>query len=149
MNWEPVRPLGNASNCVQYPILRNNSSGRPGGMPSTSIVPREGRMRPAIRFMSVVLPEPFGPTRLVMPGGMERVIPAAKGGGLEDPPPAWTPAPRLSSHPLRAANLARQQVEAEAADRQQGQPAAPDGGLLAMHAEEDRAGAAMHWLFKQ
>src|ERR1039457_4587871 len=141
-------------------------------MPSTSIVPREGRMRPAIRFMSVVLPEPFGPTRLVMPGGMERftrltpstspykpetlsktmggwLIARPQEGGSGDPPLAWTPAPQGSSHHLRAANLARQQVEAEAADRQQGQPAAPDGGLLAMHAEEDRAGAAMHGLFKQ
>ena len=43
-----------------------------GGMPSTLMAPREGRIRPVIRFMSVVLPEPLGPTRLVMPGGMER-----------------------------------------------------------------------------
>jgi hypothetical protein len=27
-------------------------------------------MRPVMRFMSVVLPEPFGPTRLVIPDGM-------------------------------------------------------------------------------
>ena len=32
-----------------------------------------GGCRPVIRFMSVVLPEPFGPTRLVMPGGMVRL----------------------------------------------------------------------------
>ena len=30
--------------------------------------PRDGRMSPVIRFISVVLPDPFGPTRLVMPG---------------------------------------------------------------------------------
>src|ERR1039458_9773131 len=54
-----------------------------------------------------------------------------------------------SSDDLRAANLARQQIQAEAADGQQGYPAAPDGGLLAMHAEEDRARAAMHGLFEQ
>jgi hypothetical protein len=30
-------------------------------------------MRPVIRFISVVLPLPLGPTRLVTPGGMVRL----------------------------------------------------------------------------
>ena len=37
--------------------------------PARETVPRVGCTRPVIRFISVVLPEPFGPTRLVMPGG--------------------------------------------------------------------------------
>ena len=37
------------------------------------IEPWSGWMSPVIRFISVVLPEPFGPTRLVIPGGMFRV----------------------------------------------------------------------------
>jgi hypothetical protein len=32
--------------------------------------PWSGKISPVIMFMSVVLPAPFGPTRLVMPGGM-------------------------------------------------------------------------------
>ena len=53
--------------------MRKSSSGSSGEMPSTLMRPRVGRISPVIRFISVVLPEPFGPTRLVMPGGMERL----------------------------------------------------------------------------
>ena len=41
--------------------------------PRMLIRPLSGWIRPVIRFMSVVLPDPFGPTRLVMPGGMLNV----------------------------------------------------------------------------
>ena len=41
-----------------------------GEMPRTTMRPLSGWIRPVARFISVVLPEPFGPTRLVMPGGM-------------------------------------------------------------------------------
>ncbi len=73
MNWKPVRALGKLSNCVAYPTLWKRRWGSEGGMPRTRISPRVGRISPVIRFISVVLPEPLGPTRLVMPGGMERV----------------------------------------------------------------------------
>jgi hypothetical protein len=43
-------------------------------MPSTDSRPRVGRRSPVTRFMSVVFPEPFGPTRLVIPGPIDRVI---------------------------------------------------------------------------
>jgi len=43
-----------------------------GSMPQTVTRPREGRRRPAIMFISVVLPDPLGPTRLVTPGGIVR-----------------------------------------------------------------------------
>ena len=52
--------------------MRQSCSGWSGEMPSTRISPCVGRISPVIRFMSVVLPEPFGPTRLVMPGGIDR-----------------------------------------------------------------------------
>jgi hypothetical protein len=42
-------------------------------MPSTRISPWLGRISPVMRFIRVVLPEPFGPTRLVMPGGIARL----------------------------------------------------------------------------
>jgi len=42
-------------------------------IPRTVTRPFVGRRRPVIRFMRVVLPEPFGPTRLVMPGPMDRL----------------------------------------------------------------------------
>ena len=68
-----MAPLGNASTWVQYPTFRPKASGSSGLMPRTLTCPRLGRIRPVIRFRSVVLPEPFGPTRLVTPGGSERV----------------------------------------------------------------------------
>jgi hypothetical protein len=42
-------------------------------MPRIEMLPWSGKISPVIRFMSVVLPEPFGPTRLVIPGGMFNV----------------------------------------------------------------------------
>ena len=44
-----------------------------GRQPSTRTSPHVGRIKPVIRFISVVLPEPFGPTRLVIPGGIDKV----------------------------------------------------------------------------
>ena len=41
-------------------------------MPRILISPRVGRNRPASRFISVLLPDPFGPTRLVIPGSIVR-----------------------------------------------------------------------------
>ena len=114
--------------------------------------PREGRIRPVIRFISVVLPEPLGPTRLVMPGGMDEVhaidaqhFAVEARDVVEDDRSSGIG----SSDHLRAADLAREQIEAEAADGQQGHPAAPGGNIVAVHAEEDGAGAAMHGLFKE
>ena len=52
--------------------MRKKRSASSGSMPQTVTRPRDGRRSPAIMFISVVLPEPLGPTRLVTPGGMER-----------------------------------------------------------------------------
>ncbi|MEJ7708540.1 MAG: hypothetical protein WKF84_01455 [Pyrinomonadaceae bacterium] len=43
-------------------------------MPSTLRLPRVGLRSPVIKFISVVLPDPFGPTRLVMPGVIDKLI---------------------------------------------------------------------------
>jgi hypothetical protein len=59
------------SYCVEYPAT-GTASRAVGPDPSTEMEPRLGRISPVIRFISVVFPEPFGPTRLVMPGPMER-----------------------------------------------------------------------------
>ena len=40
---------------------------------NTESIPRVGRTKPVIRFISVVLPDPLGPTRLVIPGGIDSV----------------------------------------------------------------------------
>ena len=53
--------------------MRNSSCGFDGEIPRTLMSPRVGWIRPVIKFISVVLPEPFGPTRLVMPGAMVRL----------------------------------------------------------------------------
>ena len=52
---------------------RQRCSGSSSDIPSTLISPWLGGMRPVIRFISVVLPLPLGPTRLVTPGGMVRL----------------------------------------------------------------------------
>ena len=37
------------------------------------MAPCEGLIRPVSKFISVVLPEPLGPTRLVIPGPREKL----------------------------------------------------------------------------
>ena len=46
-----------------------------GEMPSTVISPWVGRISPVMRFISVVFPDPLGPTRLVIPGGIGEADP--------------------------------------------------------------------------
>jgi hypothetical protein len=70
MKVNPVAQRGAVSYCVAYPVIRISASGSRGEIPRMRMRPWSGWMSPVIRFMSVVLPEPFGPTRLVMPGGM-------------------------------------------------------------------------------
>ena len=41
-------------------------------MPITEMLPFDGCTKPVIRFISVVLPLPLGPTSVVIPGGIER-----------------------------------------------------------------------------
>src|ERR1700749_5164174 len=67
-NWNPVNPRGQESNCAQYPTLQKNCVAFDGFNPRTEISPRDGCTSPVIRFISVVLPDPFGPTSVVTPG---------------------------------------------------------------------------------
>jgi hypothetical protein len=53
--------------------MANIAVGALGATPRTEIWPRVGWMSPVSRFISVVLPEPLGPTKLVMPGGSDSV----------------------------------------------------------------------------
>ena len=48
-------------------------SGSPGVIPRTRMSPQVGWISPVIRFIRVVLPEPLGPTRLVIPGGISQI----------------------------------------------------------------------------
>ena len=70
MKVNPVAQRGAVSYCVAYPVIRISASGSRGEIPRMRMLPWSGKIRPVIRFISVVLPEPFGPTRLVIPGGM-------------------------------------------------------------------------------
>ena len=70
MKVNPVAQRGAVSYCVAYPVIRINASGLRGEIPRMKMLPWSGKSSPVIRFISVVLPEPFGPTRLVIPGGM-------------------------------------------------------------------------------
>ena len=73
MKVNPVAQRGAVSYCVAYPVIRISVSGSRGEIPRTRMRPWSGKISPVIMFISVVLPEPFGPTRLVMPGGMFNV----------------------------------------------------------------------------
>ena len=73
MNVNPVAQRGAVWYCVAYPVVRISASGSRGEIPRIRMVPWSGKIRPVIKFISVVLPAPFGPTRLVMPGGMFNV----------------------------------------------------------------------------
>jgi hypothetical protein len=70
MKLNPVAQRGAASYCVAYPVMRISCSGSRGEMPRMRIDPLSGKIIPVIKFIRVVLPEPLGPTRLVIPGGM-------------------------------------------------------------------------------
>ena len=54
---EARAPRGQRVVLVAYPVIRMSRSGSRGERPRIVIAPRSGKMSPAIRFMSVVLPE--------------------------------------------------------------------------------------------
>ena len=67
-----MAPRGKASYCVAVADEAEQLLGAVGRQPEHRTLPRVGRSSPVIRFISVVLPEPFGPTRPVIPGSIAR-----------------------------------------------------------------------------